>query len=124
MSRVIKDLKRLDVVKHLHDNLKISPASVNYKTEFVNFVLGHFHLKKEEIPPNHGIYQDIINIKSYYKKCNSQYHYFIKKHEKFLDAHLKIKRIPIVPPADVYISSFFNSHIPNYLHNINLNYIY
>ena len=104
MSQVIKNLKRLDVVKHLHDIVKISPASDNYKTEFLNFVLEHFHLKKEEILPNHSIHQDIINIKSLYKKCNSQYHWFIKKHEKFLDAHIKIQRIPIVPPADVCIT--------------------
>ena len=106
MSPVIKDLKRLDVVKHLHDIVKISPASDDYKNEFVNFVLEHFHLKKDEIPPKHEIYQDITNIKSLYKKCNSQYHWFIKKHEKFLDAHIKIKRIPIVPPANVCITNY------------------
>ena len=101
MSGVIKDLKRLDVVKHLNDNLKITPASENYKTEFVNFVLGHFHLKKDEIPSGHVIYNDINTIKRYYKQCSSKYHYFIKKHEKYMDAKLKIKRVPIVPPVNV-----------------------
>ena len=113
MSGVIKDLKRLDVIKHLK-NLKISPASDQFKIEFLNFVCEHFKLKLEEIPTDHDIFRDINTIKRYYKACHSKHDFLIKKHEKFLDAYLKIKRVPVVPPANVcilYLSIlFFKSH--------------
>ena len=102
MCGVIKDLKRLDVVKHLK-SLKISPASDNFKAEFLNFVCGHFKLKLEEIPVDHVIYKDINTIKRYYKACHSKHDFLLRKHEKFLDAYIKIKRVPVVPPANVCI---------------------
>ena len=100
MSEEFFPLKRIDVVKFLGDlKPKVSPKTAEYKTRYVKYLCFKLNIEEKDVPDE--ILHDIYLIKTYYGQCKSDIDRMIKKHEKFFNAAIKIKPVPIVPPPQV-----------------------
>ena len=102
-----KTLKRLDIVNFLSDQ-KIKPNTEEYKGKYVEYLCSKYFIEEKEVPSN--IYYDIYLIKKYFSEARSEFPRMIKNDQRFFDAEIKIKRVPVVPPPMVFKFFFKMSH--------------
>lgn len=96
----IKNLKRIDIVNSLAV-LDIKPNNEEFKTKYVEYLCEKCFVEESELPGS--VYYDIYQIKNWYSVAKSDIPRMYKKHTKFFDTEIKIKRVPDVPPPKVKI---------------------
>ena len=98
-SNQFSTIKRLDIVNYLEEEKKLKPTSDEYSNEYVAFVCDKLGIERSDV--HYEVFIDISKIKSFYKDTSVSYKFdfMIKKHKKFFNAFVKLKKLPPNPTS-------------------------
>ena len=113
-------LRRLDIVNYLEKDKKLKPTAGTdeYSNEYVAFVCEKLGIVRSDV--HYEVFIDISKIKSFYRDASYNFDFMIKKHKKFFNAFVKLKKHPPNPtsyattsaPSDNKISEEKSSATP------------
>ena len=92
-------LRRLDIVNYLEKDKKLKPTAGTdeYSNEYVAFVCEKLRIVRSDV--HYEVFIDISKIKSFYRDASYNFDFMIKKHKKFFNAFVKLKKHPSNPTS-------------------------
>ena len=96
-SNEFSTIKRLDIVNYLETEKKLKPTSDEYSNEYVAFVCQKLGIERSDV--HYEVFIDISKIKSFYRNVSHTFDFMIKKHKKFFNAFVKLKKLPPNPTS-------------------------
>ena len=97
---IISNLKRIDVVTHLHQNLKICPKNAEFSKIYCEYVCSQLAIDRKQLHLEAVI--DISKIKRAYVECKYSVPQMLKskKYKNFFNGPIKLKRLPNPSASD------------------------
>ena len=104
-------LRRLDIVNYLEKDKKLKPTAGTdeYSNEYVAFVCEKLGIVRSDV--HYEVFIDISKIKSFYRDASYNFDFMIKKHKKFFNAFVKLKKHPPNPTSYATTSASSDNNI-------------